>query len=84
MWGVSPESLKNQSRWVERTGATIPLLSDEGSQVIKRYGILNEEHGEVPHPATVVIGKDGKIRYFRIDRDYTRRPPLDEILAALR
>ncbi len=84
VWGISPESKATQSRWVERTGIGLPLLSDEGSAVIKKYGILNEEHGAVPHPATVVVGKDGKIRYFKVDRDYTRRPPLNEILSALR
>ena len=37
----------------------------------------------MPHPATVVVGSDGKILFFQVDEDYTKRPAVADVLAAL-
>lgn len=48
-------------------GITYPLLSDEGSSVIRALGILNtnlqptDEHYGIPHPGTYFIGADGRV-----------------------
>ncbi len=59
-------------------------LIDPQSTVIKRYGILNEKQGAIPHPATVVVDERGIVRFFAVDEDYTKRPANAEILASLR
>ena len=51
--------------------------------MIKRYGILNEESGKVPHPTTILVDADGQVRYVRTDVNYTKRPPMPELLDAL-
>ena len=46
---------------------TYPLLSDEGSQLIRALGILNtnlqptDEHYGIPHPGIYFIGMDGRV-----------------------
>ncbi len=65
-------------------GLTLVNLIDPGSKIISRYGILNEKEGEIPHPATVVVDREGIVRFFEMDEDYTKRPPNEKILAALK
>ena len=62
---------------------TMPILIDPGSKVIRSYGILNEDHGEIPHPSAFVIDREGIIRFKRMDEDYKMRPAADDLLAAL-
>lgn len=48
-------------------GITYPLLSDEGSRLIRSLGILNtaveptDEHYGIPHPGVYFIGADGRV-----------------------
>lgn len=57
---------------------------DPDLAAIRAYGVLNEKAGNIPHPTAVVIGKDGVVRYVRVDVDYKVRPAPEELLAALR
>ena len=67
-----------------KLGLTLVNLIDPGSKIIRRYGILNEGQGAIPHPATVVVDREGIVRFFEMDEDYTKRPSNERILAALR
>lgn len=54
----------------------------------KGYGIdLPESNGtdtwQLPIPATYVIDRHGKIRYAWTEKDYTKRAPVRDVLAAL-
>jgi peroxiredoxin len=56
------------------------MLSDRGSVVISKYGILNTNipeghlfHG-VPFPGDYLIGADGKVRDKQFLPDYQTRP----------
>lgn len=60
-----------------------PLLEDQGSKVIKRYGLLNPQGKGWPHPATYVIDKQGIIRWKFIEVDYKVRPTNAMIIEAL-
>jgi len=64
-----PETLK---KFADSRGITFPMVSDAGSAIIKRYGLLNETldpktrfYG-VPHPGTFILDRKGVItsRYF--------------------
>ncbi len=61
-----------------------PLLEDNDSQVIKRYGLLNPQGKGWPHPATYVIDKQGIVRWKFIEVDYKVRPTNAMILEALK
>jgi peroxiredoxin len=60
------------------------FLSDPGHKVINRYGILNQSSNGLPHPATYVIDKNGKVRWESVHIDYRVRPTNQEIIAALK
>lgn len=60
------------------------FLTDPGHQVIDRYGVLNpdDERG-IPHPTTLVLDRDGVVRWKFIETDYRVRPTNEMIIEAL-
>lgn len=75
--------------FAKRRGITFPLLSDPGSAVIRRYGLLNTtmEAGSpaygVPFPGTFVLDRAGRVtaRYF--EAAYQERVTVSNILMAM-
>lgn len=60
------------------------FLSDPGHRVIDRYGVRNpdDERG-IPHPTTLVLDRDGVVRWKFIETNYRIRPTNEMILEAL-
>jgi peroxiredoxin len=82
----SPAILADFSR---RRGITFPLLSDPGSQTIKRYGILNttvaagtSTYG-IPFPGTFLIDRTGKVTSRFFEEAYQERNTVSTIMIAL-
>jgi peroxiredoxin len=61
--GISVDSYAANKRFKEDIGVTFPLLSDIKRQVVRSYGIFDEERF-VGSRATFVIDKDGIIRHI--------------------
>ena len=62
------------------------ILSDPDNAVIDRYGVFNPDDSRrraIPHPTTLVIDKQGVVRWKFIEIDYRIRPTNDGILAAV-
>ena len=60
------------------------LLADPDHAVIDRYGVFNaDSRRTVPHPTTLVIDKQGVVRWKFIEIDYRIRPTNEDILTAL-
>ena len=60
------------------------LLADPGNAVINRYGVFNPDGARpIPHPTTLVIDKQGVVRWKFIEIDYRIRPTNEDILAAV-
>lgn len=80
-----PETLK---AFADSRGIAFPLVSDPGSAIIKRYGLLNETMDPktrfygVPHPGTFILDPRGVVvaRYF--EEAYQERYTAATILAA--
>ena len=79
----SPETLQ---KFAASRGITFPMVSDPGSAIIKRYGLLNETldpktrfYG-VPHPGTFILDPKGIVtaRYF--EQEYQERSTVASIL----
>ena len=75
-------------RVAEEYGAQIDftLLADPNNAVIDRYGVFNPDDSRrraIPHPTTLVIDKQGVVRWKFIEIDFRIRPTNDDILAAL-
>lgn len=63
-----------------------PLLSDKKSEVIKKYGVLNEKargrQEGIPHPGTFLIDKKGVVRAKLFVGVYKRHSPKQLVDAA--
>ena len=62
------------------------LLADPDHAVIDRYGVFNPEaapNRPIPHPTTLVIDKEGVVRWKFIEIDFRIRPTNEAILAAV-
>ncbi len=63
-----------------------PLLSDPDHRIIDRYGLFNADapsDSPVPHATTLVIDREGVVRWKFVEVDYRIRPSHEDILAAL-
>lgn len=60
--GISSDSVKSHQRFVEKHGLPFVLLSDEGGQVRKLYGVPNTL-GLFPGRVTYVIDEEGVVRH---------------------
>ena len=63
MLGISVDSYAANKRFKEDIGVSFPLLSDFKRQVVKDYGIFDEEGGYGTR-ATFTVDKDGIIRHI--------------------
>ena len=88
MCSVSYDSVEVLAHFAARKGITVPLLSDPQSEIIRRFGVFNDEipesdvrqHG-MPHPGTFVIDKKGIIRGKFFETKYVHRVTMGTILA---
>jgi hypothetical protein len=81
-----PETLK---RFADSRGITFPLVSDPGSAIIKRYGLLNDTvdpqtraYG-IPHPGTFIVDPNGVVVARFFEDAYQERYTAATILASL-
>jgi hypothetical protein len=84
---VSYDSVDTLKKFAVSRGITFPMVSDAGSAIIRRYGLLNETldpktrfYG-VPHPGTFMLDAKGIVtaRYF--EDAYQERTTVNSILA---
>ena len=64
-------------------GLSFPVLVDGDMAVAQSYGLVNEKSPQVPHPAALLIDREGTVSWIRVDENYAVRPPISEIEAAL-
>ncbi len=75
--GISYDSVDILAEFEQRHGLKVPLLSDEKSGTIRKFGILNPaatgfEVGE-PYPGLYLIGADGVIKSRYFEQEYVNR-----------
>ena len=89
LYAISYDAVATLAAFAEKRGITYPLLSDEGSQVIRALGLLNEhlaeqhavygittreeQHG-VAYPGTFVLDTEGVIVAKHFEQSYRVRP----------
>ena len=80
LFAVSYDSVDVLKGFTEDHGISYQLLSDLGSEVIRRYGILNtlvkpeeEEYYGIPFPGSYLVSEDGKIFDKLFHREYQKR-----------
>ena len=86
---ITYDSIATQQAYVERQGLQFTMLSDEGSEVIKRYGLLNEtvEPGSrvygIPHPGTFILDPQGRVIERFFEESYQQRNTVSSIVVKL-
>jgi hypothetical protein len=84
---ISYDSVEVLRDFATRRGIAFPLLSDKDSQVIRAFGILNENAPRdsfvygVPNPGTYVLDATGAVTAKYFEEDYTERVTASDILA---
>lgn len=89
LFGVSYDSVEALASYADKRGITFPLLSDDGSRVIRELGLLNEhlaeqhavygivtrddQHG-VAYPGTFVLNEQGVVAEKHFEQSYRPRP----------
>ena len=82
----APEQLKAFS---DKYSFEHMMLSDEGSEAIKAFGILNEDFATdhfafgVPHPHVFVVNRSKVIQAVLSEEGYKKRPQIDAIVEAI-
>jgi DsbC/DsbD-like thiol-disulfide interchange protein len=77
------------AEFASRRGITFPLLSDKGSETIRRYGILNTTVPEsnpafgYPFPGTFVVNRDGVVTARFFEQRYEERNTISSVLVRL-
>ena len=87
VWAVAHDEPDKLRELRDAQGTALTFLVDPGASTIRQYGIFNDADTrgrEIPHPATLVIDKQGVVRYLRIDEDYRERPHVGDLLEVLR
>jgi AhpC/TSA family/Disulphide bond corrector protein DsbC len=83
---ISYDSVETLKRFADARRITFPLVSDPGSAIIKRYGLLNTtvEPGTraygVPFPGTFIVDRQGVVRSRFFEDAYQERNTVASIL----
>ena len=86
---VSYDPVPVLADFVSRRGITFPLLSDQGSAVIKQYGILNttvaptQSTYGIPFPGTFIVDANGVVVSRSFENAYMERDTIASVLVKL-
>ena len=80
MVGVSYDPVSVLKVFAEANEIEFPLLSDEGSETIRAYGIHNRDG--LPHPGTYLLNQDGIVQAVLFLDGYRDRHQNDELVEA--
>ena len=81
------EGLFRGKEYVDQHHNPFPILFDETRRVTRAYGVYHRiamDAYNIARPATFVVGKDAKISWIAISPNQNERPPIEDILAAIK
>ncbi len=80
MIGISYDKVDILKKFAEKNKITFPLLSDQGSAVIKELDIENK--GGLPHSGTILVDQQKKVRGKLFLDGYVNRHSTNDLLNA--
>jgi peroxiredoxin len=85
---VSPDPNERSHAMAEGLRLGYRFVADRDLAVCRRYGLVHPRggpHGEdVPRPATVVLDRDGVVRWMSLSNNFQVRPNPGDVLRAVR
>ncbi len=79
---ISIDSVWSHKAWQEKMGLKHRLLADMHRKVTKDYGLFHAG-ANISQRATVIIGKDGKVAWVKVEADITKERDYKEVEAQL-
>jgi peroxiredoxin len=86
VYGISVDTFFTLKAFHDHEQLSFPLLSDFNKQVIRDYGVFNEDMiglKGIAKRAVFVIDKDGVVRHREVLDDARNEPSYDAVFAAL-
>jgi peroxiredoxin len=86
VFGISVDTFFTLKAFQDQQHLTFPLLSDFNKQVIRDYGVFNEDMiglKGIAKRAVFVLDKDGIVRYSEVLEDARNEPSYQKILDSL-
>jgi len=74
-------------KFLEKHPVAFPFLLDEDRTVTKAYGLyhrLGKDAINIAHPATLIIDRNGTVRYIYRGDSQTDRAPIEQVTEAVR
>lgn len=81
--GISSDSVKSHKSFAQKHSLPLRLLSDPDGKVSRQYGMESWLPGRSAR-GVVIIDKDGKIAFSKVEAVSLLRPKDDDVLAAIR
>jgi len=81
--GISTDTVESHKKFAEKKHFPFKLLSDANGEVVAKYGAKSWVPGRSAR-AVVVVDKQGKIAYRKVEPVSLLRPKDDDVLAAIR
>jgi peroxiredoxin len=86
VFGISVDTFFTLKAFHDQQQLTFPLLSDFNKQVIRDYGVFNEDMiglKGIAKRATFVIDKDGIVQHAEVLEDARNEPSYDAVFKTL-
>ncbi|HZT78090.1 MAG TPA: peroxiredoxin [Vicinamibacterales bacterium] len=86
VYGISVDTFFTLKAYQEAQQLTFPLLSDFNKDVIRQYGVFNEDMiglKGIAKRAVFVLDKNGIVRYREVLDDARNEPNYDKVLGAV-
>ena len=83
---ISYDTPEQLDKFATRYKFDFPMLSDQNSETIRAFGILDESKKPgslaygIPHPTTYIVSSHKEIEGILSEKSYTRRPEIKEIV----
>ena len=85
---VSPDPNEQSQKLAEGLRLGYRFVADRELRVARLYGLIHKAGGpegqDVPRPATVVLDKDGVVRWFSVSPELPGAPRSGDVLRAVR
>jgi peroxiredoxin len=85
---LSPDANEQRQKLADGLHLAYRFVADRDLAVARSWGLVHARGGptgqDVPRPTTVVLDRDGVVRWFSISRNYQVRPDPADVLRAVR
>jgi peroxiredoxin len=85
---VSPDTNERSQKLAEGLRLGYRFVADRDLAVARRYGLVHPRGGpngeDVPRPATIVLDRNGVVRWLSVSTNFQVRPDPGDVLRAVR